>query len=75
MLESFKTKLGEHISEAKEAKINMVFITITLTNNQKLVYINPNQFMTSVCNNRHSRLLDKNDTLILNNIQILNKNT
>lgn len=77
VVESFKSKDGEHISEAKVAQINMVFKTITLTNNQKLICINPNQFITSACNNLKSRLLDSNEheTLILNNIQILNKNT
>jgi hypothetical protein len=77
VLESFKTKDGEHVSVAKEAQIIMLFKTISLTNNQKLICINPSQFITSVCNNLHFRLLDnnENDTLILNNIQILNKNT
>lgn len=76
-MESFKTKDGEHISEAKVAHLNMVFKTITLTNNLKLVCINSNQFITSLCNNLHSRLLDnnENETLILSDIQILNKNT
>lgn len=77
VLESFKTKDGEHISEAKVAHINMIFKTIALTNNPKLICINPNQFITSVCNYLQSRLLDndENETLILNDIQILNKNT
>lgn len=77
VIESFKTKDREHVLEAKEAQIIMLFKTINLTNNQKLICINPNQFITNACNNLHSRLLDnnENDTLILNNIQILNKNT
>ena len=46
MLESFKTKDGEHISEAKIAQRNMVFKTITLNNNRKLSSINTNKFFT-----------------------------
>lgn len=45
-LESFKTRDGEHISEAKIAQINMVFKTVTLTKNQKLICINPNQLIS-----------------------------
>lgn len=43
MLDSFKT--DKYISEAKVAQINMVFNTLTLTNSQTCVYINPNQFI------------------------------
>lgn len=59
----------EHVSEAKEAQIIMLFKTVSLTNNQKLICINPSQFITSACNNLHSRLLDSNENnnLILNN--------
>ncbi|XP_029342172.1 E3 SUMO-protein ligase KIAA1586-like [Acyrthosiphon pisum] len=48
VLESFKTKDGEHVLEAKEAQIIMLFKTIGLTNNQKLICINPSQFITSM---------------------------
>jgi hypothetical protein len=47
VVESFNTKYGEHISEAKATQINIDLKTIILMNNHKLIYINSNQFITS----------------------------
>lgn len=58
VIESFKTKDGDYTSKAKEAKKNMIFRNIILTSNQKLKNINQNQFLTSICNNLKSRLLE-----------------
>jgi len=77
VVDSFKTKHGEFMLEALNAQNTMLFKNVILSSNKKLNIINHNQFLTSICNNLRSRLLEisEEESFILNDMQILNKCT
>lgn len=77
VIDSFKAEPGEYTLESLSAQTNMMFKNIMLFSNKKLNCINQNQFLTSICNNLRSRLLepDEEGSNIIRDIQILNKNT
>jgi len=61
IIESFKYKNGEHMEEFKKDLSNLLFKNVKLTSYSRIVSINSDQFITSICVNLNSRLLDKND--------------
>lgn len=77
IIESFKYKNGDHMEEFKKDLSNMLFKNVKLTSYSKIISINSDQFITSICVNLNSRLLDKNyiDNSILQDICILDKTT
>jgi len=54
--------------EALRTQKTMIFKIIVLSNNKNLSYFNHNQFLTSLCNNFRSHLLEINEeeSFILN---------
>lgn len=74
-IDSFKNTDGVYFTEALKAKENMIFKNITLCSNNKFNCINKNQFITSIVNNLHLRLIENNDEekMILQDFQILKK--
>ncbi|XP_050058213.1 E3 SUMO-protein ligase KIAA1586-like isoform X2 [Aphis gossypii] len=77
VIDSFKTKNGDFMLEALTAQKTMIFKTIVLSSNKKVCYLNHKQFLTSLCTNLNSRLLETNEeeSCILNDMQILNEHT
>lgn len=77
IIESFKYKNGDHMEEFKKDLSKMLFKNVKLTSYSRIVSINSDQFITSICVNLNFRLLDKNDndSSILQNICILDKAT
>jgi hypothetical protein len=75
VVDSFKTKHGDFMLEALSAQNTMMFKNIVLSSNKKVSLLNHNQFLTSICNNVRSRLLETNEeeSFILNDMQILNE--
>lgn len=79
IIESFKDNIGERRIYMKEVEMpnnDMIFKNLTLINNSKIVPIKKNQFITSICNNLKSRLLeDTNDLSFMKDITVLDKST
>lgn len=72
VLTSFKDLKGEYLTKATNATNNINFKNITLEKNSKLIYINQNQFLTSLVDNLKARLLDnEQDISILQDMQII----
>lgn len=76
ILESFKDNIGDHMKEVEVANNDMIFKNVKLINYSKIVPIKKNQFITSICNNLKSRLLeDTNDLSLMKDITVLDKST
>lgn len=78
VIESFKYKNGDHMNKFKEAQKTMIFQNVKLASYSRIISINKNQFITSICNNLNSRLLDNSNidnSSLLHDICILDKNT
>lgn len=72
---SLKTMDGKYYSEAVKAKEKMMFKTVVLSSNEKIICINKNQFITSVVNNLNMRLIpnEGEEKIILEDFQIFDK--
>jgi len=76
IIDSLKTIDGDYYAEVVKAKEQMIYKDVPLSDNNKLMCINKNQFLTSIISNLNMRLLDNNeDNLIIQDFQILDKKT
>ncbi|XP_022182073.1 E3 SUMO-protein ligase KIAA1586-like [Myzus persicae] len=76
VIESFKNNSGDHMRTADIAKRDMTFKNIKLSHFSKIVPINKNQFITSICNNLKERLLENEDDFyLIQDISIIDKTT
>jgi len=77
VVDSYKTKHGDFMLQAVSTKNTMMFKNVVLSSNKKVSSLNHGQFLTSLCNNLQSRLLETNEeeSFILNDMQILNEST